>query len=157
MLRFLQLLALIVWLGGIIFFGAVLAPTVFHVLPERQLAGALVNASLTKLHFIGLGCGVVFLLASLFSGSRSDQRRGRPYLQQLAIATMLALTCISQFRIMPRMDRLRHDMGVIELTSMADPLRIAFDRLHHRSTQVEGAVLVLGLMVVWALARTERD
>jgi len=33
------LLALSLWIGSIFFFGAVLAPTAFSVLPSRTLAG----------------------------------------------------------------------------------------------------------------------
>ena len=64
-LRFLMLLALIVWIGGIIFFAFVLAPTLFGVLPTTKLAGDVVNATLTKLHWMGLISGVVFLICSL--------------------------------------------------------------------------------------------
>ena len=39
-LRFFMLLSLVVWLGGIIFFAFVVAPTVFSVLPTRHLAAA---------------------------------------------------------------------------------------------------------------------
>ncbi|HEX5434805.1 MAG TPA: DUF4149 domain-containing protein, partial [Candidatus Angelobacter sp.] len=42
-LRALMLLCLVVWLGGIIFFGFVLAPAVFAVLPTHELAGNVVN------------------------------------------------------------------------------------------------------------------
>jgi len=41
-LRYLMLLSLIVWIGGLIFFAFVLAPTAFHVLPSTQLAGNVV-------------------------------------------------------------------------------------------------------------------
>lgn len=40
-LRFLTLLSLVVWMGGIVFF-SVVAPTAFHVIPTRLLAGTLV-------------------------------------------------------------------------------------------------------------------
>src|SRR5258708_19846658 len=64
-LRTLMHLALIVWLGGIVFFAAVLAPTVFRVLPTREMAGNVVNPSLNSLHWMGLSAGLVFLLCSL--------------------------------------------------------------------------------------------
>ena len=50
--RFLMLLSLVVWIGGLIFFAFVLAPTVFAVLPTRQLAGNVVNRSLGILHWM---------------------------------------------------------------------------------------------------------
>ncbi len=53
LLRFLMMLSLAVWLGGIVFFAFVLAPTVFSVLPTRNLAGMVVSRSLARLHWIG--------------------------------------------------------------------------------------------------------
>jgi uncharacterized membrane protein len=43
-----MLLALIAWIGGLIFFSFVLAPTVFTVLPSREMAGNVVSRSLTS-------------------------------------------------------------------------------------------------------------
>jgi len=42
-----MLLSLVIWIGGLIFFAFVLAPTVFNpsVLPTRQLAGNVVSRS----------------------------------------------------------------------------------------------------------------
>src|SRR5260370_29088721 len=64
-LRTFMLLALIVWIGGIIFFAFVLAPTLFAVLPSTQMAGNVVSPTLSKLHWIGLFAGTVFLICSL--------------------------------------------------------------------------------------------
>ena len=58
-LRYLMLLSLVVWLGGLIFFSFVLAPTVFTVLPTRHLAGNVVSRSLTALHWMGRARSVV--------------------------------------------------------------------------------------------------
>src|SRR5882724_12601656 len=106
-LRFLMLLALIVWIGGIVFFAFVLAPTLFSVLPTTKLAGDVVNATLGKLHWMGLVSGVVFLISSLFyNWQRHIQLR--PFAaSHILIAMMLACTMISQFEITPRMRELR--------------------------------------------------
>ena len=67
LIRFLMLLSLVVWVGGLIFFAFVLAPTVFHpgILPARQFAGNVVNRSLGIMHWIGLICGIVFATTSM--------------------------------------------------------------------------------------------
>jgi hypothetical protein len=66
---------------------------------------------------------------------------------------MLALTLISQLSVIPRMDALRQEMGVIDNVTPSDSRRIAFNRLHIWSTDLEGGVLVLGLGVVALIAR----
>ncbi len=51
-IRFLMLLSLVVWIGGLIFFAFVMAPALFNpaILPTRQLAGNVVSRTLGTLH-----------------------------------------------------------------------------------------------------------
>ena len=60
-LRFVMVLSLVVWIGGLIFFAFVLAPTAFtipDVLPNTHLAGNVVGRALGKLHWIAIFSGV---------------------------------------------------------------------------------------------------
>jgi uncharacterized membrane protein len=148
-LRTLMLLALIVWIGGIIFFAFVLAPTLFGVLPTTKLAGDVVNATLTKLHWMGLASGVVFLLSSLlYNWQKLVQLR--PFMaSHILMVLMLAFTLISQFGITPRMRELRSNPTIMEMAGG----RAEFDHLHVWSTRLEAGVLFLGLGVVLLTAR----
>ena len=149
LLRFLMLLALIVWIGGIIFFAFVLAPTLFGVLPTTKLAGDVVSATLTKLHWMGLVSGVVFLVCSLLYNWQKHVQL-RPFaLSHIFIVLMLVFTVVSQFGITPRMRDLRSSPSLMESSSG----RAAFDRSHAWSTRLEGGVLFLGLGVVILTAR----
>jgi hypothetical protein len=65
---------------------------------------------------------------------------------------MLALTLISQFGIIPRMEALRASIGQIDAVPLNDPARMQFDGLHVWSTRVEGGVFLLGLVVVYLTA-----
>ena len=110
-LRFLMLLALIVWIGGIIFFSFVEAPTLFMVLPTTRMAGDVVSASLGKLHWIGLISGIVFLVCSLLY-DQLQHGRLRPFAaSHVFVFLMLLLTAYSQFSITPRMRDLRAESG----------------------------------------------
>ena len=151
-LRYLMLLALIVWLGGLIFFAFVLAPAAFSILPSRHLAGALVGRSLGTLHWMGIVSGLVFLASSMLY-SRLTQ--GTPHVlnaRHVLICLMLALTLISQFGIIPRMDALRASIGEIDSVPPNNPARMQFDALHVWSTRVESGVFLLGLVVVYLTA-----
>lgn len=155
LLRFLQLLALVVWVGGIAFFAFVVAPTVFHpgVLPSRQLAGAVVNRSLGMLHGMGLVCGVVFLVTSIVDSQVATGFASVFSARNVLVLTMIVLTLISMFAISTRMLTLRNDMTFIDNVPHDDPRRVEFNRLHVWSTRLEGAVLLLGLAVVYLTAR----
>jgi uncharacterized membrane protein len=152
-LRALMLLALIVWIGGIIFFAFVLAPTVFTVLPTVELAGSVVSRSLTALHWMGLASGVIFLLTSL-TYNLKVHAQAKPFsLSHVLVLAMLVLTAISQFAITPRMRVLRHEMGAMENISRSNERRVEFDGLHVWSTRAEGGVFFCGLVLVLLTAR----
>ena len=148
-----MLLSLVVWLGGLIFFAFVVAPTVFAVLPTRHLAGSVVTRSLAALHWMGIISGIVFLAASMIY-FRMTVGAAHPVAARNALVyVMLALTCLSQFVISAKMAALRAAMGEIDKVPVSDPARIAFNQLHVWSTRVESAVFLLGLVVLFLVAR----
>jgi hypothetical protein len=152
-LRFLMLLCLIVWLGGLVFF-PVVAQTAFSVLPTRHLAASVVGRSLGILHWMGIVSGVVFLASSLLYSRLVDGTAHGLAARNLLVCLMLALTLISQFGIIPRMDTLRASMGEIDSVPADLPARVEFDVLHHWSTRVETGVLLLGLVVAYLTSRS---
>lgn len=148
-----MLLALIVWIGGIIFFAFVEAPTLFHVLPTTRLAGDVVSVSLAKLHWMGLISGIVFLICSVVYNWRKHARVKPFAASHIFIVLMFVLTSVSQFSITPRMRELRTEIQTVNNLAGNDSRRLEFDRLHEWSTRLEGGVLLLGLGVVALTAR----
>jgi len=151
-LRFLMLLSLIVWIGGLIFFAFAVAPAAFTVLPTRHLAGSLVGRALGTLHWMGIFSGLVFLASSLLY---SQLTRGATHAfaaRNILIVLMLACTLVSQFAIIPRMDNLRASIGEIDSVPSDNPTRVQFDALHVWSTRVEAGVLLLGLATIYLTA-----
>ncbi len=146
--RFLMLLSLVVWVGGIVFFAFVVAPSLFSILPTRQLAGSVVTRCLGALHWIGLGAGIIFLICSI-----AEAQGKVASIRNSAVVAMLALTLISQFYVGGRMQRLRADMGEIDAVATTDARRVEFNALHKWSTTLETVVLLLGLLAIFDLAR----
>ena len=166
--RFAMLLALVVWIGGIIFFAFVVAPALFTILPTPQLAGDVVNRVLTVLHWTGLFCGVVFLFCSVTLYWHRTANLKVFAGAHILIFVMLALTAISQFLITPAMRPSR--IAAFRVTAAASPgqaphverfgdaqsqerAKLRFQRLHTWSERLEGGVLFLGLGVVVLTAR----
>jgi len=152
LLRFLMLLSLVVWIGGLIFFAFVVAPAAFAVLPTRHLAGNVVTRSINILHWMGIISGLVFLVSSLLFNQLTRGAFHAFSPRHILIVLMLALTLISQFGIIPRMDTLRASMGEIDSVPADNPARMQFDALHVWSTRIEGGVLLLGLVAVYLTA-----
>lgn len=163
-IRALMLLCLIVWIGGIIFFAFVLAPTVFTVLPARELAGNVVNPSLSKLHWMGLISGIFFLIFSLLYNRQRHAEFRAFSAAHVLIAVMLVLTAISQFGITPRMETVRGQLRMVQQPGY-DPYvpgttpqlihlySTEFQNLHNWSERLEGGVLFSGLLVVLLTSR----
>ena len=154
-LRFLMLLALIVWIGGIIFLAFVEAPTAFTpgLLPTRHMAGSIVGRSLGLLHADGNRlrlCLPDLRRCSLPADDRqstpispppsSNRRDARTY-HDLAV------------RHLPEDARPRAQAGVIDSLPLNDPVRMEFNRLHVWSEDFESAVLLLGLIAVFRTAQ----
>jgi uncharacterized membrane protein len=152
-LRFLMLLSLVVWLGGITFFAFVLAPTVFTVLPTRELAGTVVNRTLPILHWMGVVSGIVFLVTSMTYSAMTTGSARALAPRHILILLMLILTLVSMFVVSSRMMVLRAEMGVIDTVPQDDPRRVEFNQLHHWSTRIEGSVYLIGLVVLYLTAK----
>jgi hypothetical protein len=149
-LRFLQFFSLGTWVGSILFFSFVVAQGAFSVLPNSDLAGALVGYSLARMHVIGVVAGIVYLLATA-ALERSVGALGHP--AALLVFAMVVFTIVSQHGVIARMDVLRLQMGSVAATPRDNPLRIAFDRLHQYSVWLESAVLLSGLVALFLTAR----
>lgn len=151
--RTLRSLALIFWLGGILFFGAVVAPRAFQLLGKTPDFGTFIGACLLTLHSAGLWCGVLIIIAVRLL----KQQARWPLAQVSMVFVMMALTWASNRFIIGPME---HDRalagGQIEALLPGSPLREDFEARHKWSTTVESAVLLLGVVVV-GLAASERE
>lgn len=145
---------MVIWLGGLVFFAFVLAPTVFSVLPTHELAGSVVSRSLTTLHWMGVISGLVFLSTSMaythIATGQTHMFAGR----HILIVLMILLTLTSQLAIGGRMQVLRAEMVLIDNVPVNDARRVEFNRLHQWSTRMETAVLLCGIVVLYLTAKT---
>ena len=149
-LRTLEFLTLGLWLGSDVFLSFVVAPGAFHVLATRDQAGMIVGFALTRMHYGGIICGVIFLLARLVR-TRSFSNLVAP--TALCVLIMIAATLISQFTVSSKMAALRTQMGSIQATSADNPLLAEFSRLHGVSVSLESVVLLAGISAMFLLVR----
>ncbi len=152
-LRYAEFLSLGTWIGAIVFLSFVVAPGAFSTLGSRDQAGAIVGMSLGRLHVLGLIAGAVFLVTYV-AAQRSLAAVATP--AALLAVLMMVLTAASQFGVAPRMAALRTQMGSVERTPEASPLRVEFNRLHRVSVRLEVGVLLSGLVALWFTVRSSR-
>jgi hypothetical protein len=158
LLRTLLYLALIVWLGAEVFFPVVAAVTFTTVAPDTHIAGSIVGQLLRILHDVGFVAGIVALALLALAPAWNIYKSRNTLPPMILLLAMLLGTAYSQFVIIPAMDRDQVAAGgAIDTTDKANPITQHFDSLHHRSTNVEGAVILLGIAAVVFLARAETD
>jgi len=153
-LRALRLLTIVIWVGGLIFFAFVEAPTAFKVMGTDRQFALLINGSITTLNRLGLAAGLIFLIATLLLWFRSSPHLRKLLLAQMVLVVlMIAATIYVQHGIIPAMERDRTTAGGdIAAVPSTNPTRADFDRLHALSEKFEGSALFLGLGVVLLMA-----
>ena len=96
-LRYVYVLALVIWLGGMIVLGALVAPTTFQILQAtepatgRELAGEVFGAIIARFHYIAYGAGTV-LLFSLAAMAVLGPRPRQYAVRSALIVAMLGVT-----------------------------------------------------------------
>lgn len=149
-LRFLEFLALGLWLGSDVFLSFVVAPGAFRIIASRDQAGAMVGFALGNMHIAGIVCGLIFLLARLLRSQTFASLAAAP---ALCVALMITLTAVSQYTISSKMAALRLQMGSIQATAADSPILAEFSRLHHISISLESAVLFAGIAAMYLMVR----
>jgi len=151
-LQFVRVLALGAWVGAIVYFAAVVTQGAFAVLPSRDEAGLLVGFTLGGLHLMGVIAAAVFVAASV-ALTKSLRAFVEPAV--LGVILMAALTIMSQSYVLPKMAVLRSQMGSVDATPASDARRAEFDKLHSVSVDIEGGVLIIGLISLFLAVRRE--
>jgi hypothetical protein len=140
-LRYVYVLALVIWLGGMIVLGALVAPVTFDVLPGRtpegrELAGAVFGAVLAAFHYVAYGAGGV-LLVTLAIMRILGPRPAAFGIRAAIVAVMLAIALYSGFVILTRIDSIQAAAGgSVSRLPPDDARRTEFDGLHQLSTRL---------------------
>ena len=149
--RWLELLGLGVWIGGMVILGALVAPTVFNTVKPIEMAGAAMSLVFRRFNG-GLVYACIALVALGFLGKFFlDQHRGRSrWIEGGLIAVMILVGLYIGAILGPRMEDLRH-------TRIADPSNSAaiveFNRDHRVSETLFSVNLILGLAVLFINAK----
>jgi hypothetical protein len=155
-LRLAALLAIVVWIGGLIVLGGIAAPAIFEVvaardLPDgRLLSGAIFGEMLRRFHLVSYICGAVILIA-LFMRAVLGPRPRRFAVRAAIAALMLGAALYSGVVLSRTIARVQREIGEgVAASSLpeGDPRRAAFGRLHAQSTLLQIVPLAGGLILL---------
>src|SRR3984957_20655616 len=137
------LAALGCWLGGIVFFSFFTAPAVFTVLPRPE-AGQLISAIFPRYYMLGYVVGTISLVLAIYFTAVREPRMwwgGTTLVLEIALGGTLYDGTVS----LPRADAIR----TVNESPNPDPVKKSeFDKLHHNSVILNGAVLLLNLAAI---------
>lgn len=145
-----RLLLLSIWLGSAVFFIGV-AQSAFAVLPQRELAGAVVNRTLSILNYAGLGIAVILILTSFLSSRNLN--RVSVWFERFLLLIVAAACAVGQFVIGFWLSMIRGQMGrPVDEVAVDDPLRIKFNDLHEWSVWVLMAGMAAALIAFFLIS-----
>jgi uncharacterized membrane protein len=158
-LRYVYVLALVVWLGGMIVLGAVVAPTTFQVLQAsepvagRALAGEVFGSMLARFHYVAYAAGALLLLTLAAMAVLGPRPRGFAVRAALS-AGMLLVALYSGIIVLGNIDVIRQDVGGLpSQLPVGDVRRVRFDELHVLSTRLMMVNIVGALALLYWEAR----
>jgi uncharacterized membrane protein len=154
----LEMLAITVWVGGMIVLSFIVAPAIFQTAPSRDSAGRSFGLMLRRFHLVAYACGLVILATSLFRLSIAFVS-SRPYLLPLVVEkraallvrlviviVMIGLTLYSGLYVSRRIEGLRSRIPEgIDHLAKSDRRREQFNNLHRHSTTIMAFNLLLGI------------
>jgi hypothetical protein len=160
-LRYAYLLALVLWLGGLLALGAIAAPATFaaltgaHGVAGREMAGLAFGAMLRRFHFAAYGAAAVMIL-SLVAMAALGPRPVRFAVRLGILVAMTVLTVYSGRFVSPRIEGMQRAIGgPVAALPEGDPRRAEFGRLHGLSTALLSASALGGLALLFWEARNE--
>ena len=159
LLRYLYVVALVLWVGGLIAAGSLVAPSVFGVLQAwnategRMLAGQVFGEVLLRLTWLSYAMGaVMFVTLTLHRllGARPLKYGVRVGIMALMLLMMFAIG----FYIIPRVNSIQSEVGgAVSALLETDQRRVEFDRLHSLSNILFSITAIGGLALCWWEAR----
>jgi hypothetical protein len=147
-LLFIYLLAMVCWLGAIIFFSFFTAPVVFTVL-ARPDAGKVVSVIFPRYYILGYVAGGLAFLIAIYLLAIGSGARGWWLASVLTIGIALGCTFYAGIVVRPRVDAIR---SVSEEENPDPATKAEFDNLHKLSVALNGAVLLLDLIALFGTA-----
>ncbi len=159
LLRYLYVVALVLWVGGLIVAGALVAPSVFGVLQAwnqsqgRVLAGQVFGEVLLRLTWLSYAMGgIMFITLTLH---RLLGARPLKYGIRVGImAMMLVMMMVTGFYLIPEVDAIQAQVsGPVSELPDTDPRRVEFNRLHGLSNILFSITAIGGLALCWWEAR----
>ncbi|MGO4277280.1 MULTISPECIES: DUF4149 domain-containing protein [Cupriavidus] len=143
------LLLTVVWAGSLWTVGYMVAPTLFSVLPNREMAGMIAGHLFRTEAILGITVGVLQLVLC-----NVMIRRGAKRYRTLRWIVLAMLVCVlaGYFGVQPFMEGLKVRAQALNLGVSESPFKGQFGMLHGVSSVIYLVHSILALVLVWRAA-----
>lgn len=155
--RSVESLGLGVWVGSILFFSFVVAPTAFRSL-DRANAGLFIQGVFPRYYLFGIICGAITLAGGVATRAMRGDWAGRSAVTLAIIGAMFLTTVYARQGLMPVIERHRGARAAAEEgTEEHDAAQRSFSAGHRASVILNLGVLILGIVAFLLLAAMRRS
>ena len=148
-----RLLSISLWLGAACFFSFAVAPSVFSVLENRELAGSVVSRTLMIVNLSGVAIGLILLASSFI------KREGIApiwfWSERFLLAAFTLVLAVGEFVVSVWLRLIRNQAGrPIEELAVEDPLRMQFNNLHQYSVWILMGAMIAALILFFLIGKS---
>lgn len=138
----LQALCITLWVGSLWAIGYIAAPTLFHALADRSMAGSIAGRLFDYVAYIGIGCGLYLLLYRFGVAGLRALKQGFFW----TVLVMLLLVLAGKFGVQPILSALKEQ--ALPKQVMESVFRDRFAMWHGVASILFLVQSLLGLMLV---------
>ena len=116
-LRYVYVVALAIWVGGLITVGSVVAPSAFavlepeHIAAQQSLAATLIGEVLRRFHLVGYAAGALLLSTLLLMKVVGPRPTGFG-VRLVMVTAMLAVSLVTGLWVNPQIASMRASVGM---------------------------------------------
>jgi len=154
-LRYVYVVALAIWVGGLITLGSVVAPSAFavlepeHIAAQQSLAATLIGEVLRRFHLVGYAAGALLLSTLLLMKVVGPRPTGFG-VRLVMVTAMLGVSLVTGLWVNPQIASMRASIGMpIGTLAPDDARRVTFGRLHGLSTTLMALTIFGGLVLCY--------
>jgi uncharacterized membrane protein len=141
-IKFVHLLTMVIWFGGMIFFSFIAAPSIFKVLP-RTTAGDLVGDIFPKYYLIGYVASLILIGTLIWLGQKNFKPIAVPL---IIMALMTGLTYYSGMVVGTKARAIKTEIHETRDEVKKEDLTRAFKKIHGISMMINVSIIVLSIV-----------
>ncbi len=146
--KFIHLMSLVTWIGGMLFFSFLAAPSIFKVLP-RETAGKVVGDLFPKYWMMGYIGSLLSLLTLVIA---SYHKVPFPWIRSGMLTAMVFLSFYSGLVIGKKARDIKAEISVVHEGVEKTELQQEFRKYHAQSTIVNVIIMIVGIFVIYMTA-----